>query len=183
MKLLKSIIAASVLAISLSLAPHANAASTPLTDGIWESFFWSNLGPIDSNAEGYQITVPVGFIGLLRVVDGFLIGDQFDVFQNPGGFFSFSTSAFSGTDGAPSGASDGDSAWSNLNLSKGSKEFGVGIWEIDISTNRLALGSNSGEAFIRLDLAAVPEPATNLLLGIGLVLMALGGRMALARRS
>lgn len=182
MKLFKSIIAASILALCLSVAPPANALPTPLTDGIWFTFSWVNIGPIDNNAEGYDFTVPVGFTGLLRVVDCCNVGDQFDVFQNPGGL-AFSTSAFSGTDGAPSGASTGDSAWSNAFLSKGSKVFGVGSWEIDISTNRLASGFNSGSAFIRLDLASVPEPTTNLLLGIGLVLMALGGRTVLARRS
>ena len=158
-----------VLAIfGLMLAGAANAAVIPLVDGTWHTFFWTTVGPIDDNADGYQATVPVGFTGLLRVVDCCLIGDEFQVFQNPGGL-AFNTSAFGGVDGAGTTGFDGDSAWLVAELSKGSKIFGDGSWEIDISVSRLALGAPSGAGFIRLDLLPIPEPATYAFVGAGLL--------------
>lgn len=156
----------------LMLTGAANAAVIPLTDGVWQMFSWDGLGPIYDNLDGYQITVPVGWAGRLRVVDCCRLGDEFSVWQTPGGL-AFNTSPFGGTDGGISTGHDPDSAWLDAGLSKGSKVFGNGDWQIDIEVTRLAAGFTSGGGWVRLDLSEVLEPATMALFGSGLLALGL----------
>lgn len=155
---------------ALMLACGLQAAPVTLTNGVWDSFQWAGLG--FTSDVSFEADVPVGSIGLLRVVDSFNIGDQFQVFGSPGGLL-FSTSAFNPVnDGVDSFQDSGNGSWADPRLSKGSVLLGSGVTGIDIEVTHQAVGFDNGRAFIRLDLQSVPEPGTHGLIALGGLLLA-----------
>lgn len=160
-----------VLAITLFTMALAPASAAPIALGVWETFTWDGLGPIDDPGEGFQILLTE--TALLRVVDCCVIGDQFEVFTQVDGSLGI-TSAIGAGDGVQSGAFDGDSAWAHPLLSKGAWILAPGWYDIDINVVRLTPGFNEGAGFIRLDPYVVPEPGTITLFGLGALLLLVG---------
>lgn len=154
--------------VGIILLDVSGAAAIPLAPGSWQTFNWDGRGPIGSPADGYQTSEAVP--ELLRVVDCCIIGDRFRVFVNT--VLAFDTSAIlPADDGVQSGLFDGDSAWADARLSKGSVVLGAGPNQIDIEVIGLATGYTSGGAFIRIDESQptpTPEPSTLLLVGSGI---------------
>ena len=153
-------------ALSAALTVGSLSAAT-LPIGSWDTFsFGSAPSPITFPTDGYQLSLPSS--GLLRVVDCCVIGDRFDVYIDS--VFAFSTTAVApGDDGVDAGLFDGDSAWADSRVSKGSILLGPGSYQIDINVVSNAVGFSSGGGFIRADVSDVPEPASVALCGAGLV--------------
>lgn len=107
-------------------------------------------------------------------MDCCVIGDQFAIYINSA--HAFDTSPIVNNDGVQSGAFNGDTAWANADLSKGSILLGAGVYQIDEWVIRNALGFTGGGAFIRAD-TVVPEPGT-----FGLLSLALGGLVTMLVR-
>jgi len=155
-------LAFTLLLAAMLLAGALSAGPLPL--GSWETF---SFGVATSQAvPSWDLTVTSS--ALLRVVDCCVIGDQFAIYIDSA--HAFDTSPIVGNDGVQSGAFDGDTAWANPHLSKGSILLGPGVYQIDEWVIRNALGNTSGGAFIRADATTVPEPGT-----FGLLSLALGG--------
>jgi len=153
--------------IALGLAMPASAAPIVIqADGTQHDFFFGAPGPITDPADGYQITVTEGHIKIF-VADGFIIGDRFRItFDDGVSPFTVDTSAINPIDdGVDSGATNIDAALADARLSQVVVNLGVGAWDIDIELLQNAAGTGGGGAFLR---AAVPEPATLALLGLGL---------------
>ncbi len=152
--------------LGVASVPTATAAPVVLPQGSWQTFEWEGLGPIDNPADGYSLTVG-GVPVLVRVVDCCFSGDAFDVFVNS--VLVLSTPSVPG--GIATGATDGDAAWADPRLSRGSFILGAGSYTITINVRELAPGFTEGAGFIRADLVPadpVPEPTTMILLGTGL---------------
>ncbi|HRF12892.1 MAG TPA: PEP-CTERM sorting domain-containing protein [Candidatus Accumulibacter phosphatis] len=151
-----------VVAALATAAPLASATVLPL--GSWQTF---SFGTAPSFIDTYTIDVAPGSHVKVKIVDGFVIGDEFS-YSVDGGALQFTSDA-DANDGIQSNAFDGDAAWADARLSKALILLLPGSHTIDIAITENALGTSGGGAFIRADL---PEPAT---LGmIGLVLAGLG---------
>ena len=152
----------------------SGASAVPLTvDGGWNTFYWDNLGL----AGTYELDVASG--AELRVVDGYLYGDQFEIFID--GISAFSTSdVATNLDGVQSNATTGDAAWADAGLSHGSIFLGTGSYTIEIYTISLASNSSGGAAFISAvtTTASVPEASTLMLLAMGLLGLGFARRKA-----
>jgi hypothetical protein len=161
------------LAFTLFLATMLLAgvlSAGPLPMGSWQDF---SFGVATSQAApSYDLTVASS--ALLRVVDCCVIGDQFAIYIDSA--LAFDTSPIVSNDGVQSGEFDGDTAWANADLSKGSILLGAGVYHIDEWVIRNAAGSGGGGAYIRAD-EVVPEPGT-----FSLMSLALGGLVTMLVR-
>ncbi|HPT28301.1 MAG TPA: PEP-CTERM sorting domain-containing protein, partial [Bryobacteraceae bacterium] len=70
-------------------------------------------------------------------------------------------------------AYDGDAAWADGRLSWLALAGPAGSNALTIDLTRNALGTDGGGAFVRVDSAAIPEPATFVLLGSAFTVLAL----------
>jgi len=155
----------------LSLGTFAAHAAV-LPYATWLDFSFSGVGDTVSPSEGFTLTAAGPT--LLRVTDGFLIGDVFRVSIDDGsGAVTFDTSAVLAGDSGEQAGGDPETVWADARVSKGSILLGAGIWEIDIEV--LASPFGGGGAFIRAD-RAVPEPMTLALTGLGLAALGFARR-------
>jgi hypothetical protein len=155
-----------VLAVCALITTPA-AASTITVNSGWNAFNFGDVGSVNyfdyTWGSGTQI----------RIVDGYVIGDEFSVSINLGA--GVATSASATWDGIQSGASDGDAAWADGRLSRLQLGGPAGFTTIDVTHTRNALGFQGGTGFIRVD--SVPEPTSSL----GLLLLG-GGLLGWLRR-
>ena len=146
------------------------ALPVPLTvGGSPELFqFTGGTGWIDSPVDGYRLTTSSTV--RIDLTDRLMIGDRYALYVN--GAYAFTTSAISySLDGLQTGANTFSEAWNNPYLSKGSYLLGPGTYDLDIRAVRVAAGVTYGSGFIRA--VSIPEPATLLLLGVGILGMGL----------
>ena len=130
----------------MAFSAPAFAAPIVLTPGTSDSFSWSGgIGPINSPADGYQITVGGGG-AIIDVVDCCIIGDRFEItFDDGTSPFTIPTSAIqAGDDGVSSGAFTIEQALADSRLSKAAVSLSTGTWDIDIEVVDLASGSTRG---------------------------------------
>ncbi len=129
----------------------AAGAGNPATSGC------QNLA---NSAEGNPFTFTAATDVLFKITDAFIPGDTFNVFD----FGNLIISTVAGL-GGPTTA-DPDIAYASSTYGHGSAVLGAGNHEITVFTN--ATPGGSGGAYLRVDTAAVPEPATLALMGLGL---------------
>jgi hypothetical protein len=141
---------------------------TDLTLNLWQTF---DFGVAPSKATpSYVFTLTSA--GDLRVVDGYAIGDEFEIVVNGTHYFTSTQDRL--YDGTDSGTSDGDTAWADGRLSWLYLSLGPGDYTADEYVTRNAAGTTFGDAFIRADqppvpAPSVPEPATMILVGSGVI--------------
>lgn len=170
----RALVAVALFSASVVARP---AAAQPVLDGGWSQFLWfTTTSGIESPFDAFSLTSANPFI--VRVVDCCVIGDQFQLSWTGSAVGSMSTGAFVG-DGDQSDQFDGDDAWADARLSKGSVLLGAGTYDFTLQVSRYATGTTNGSGFIDAATAvsAVPEPSTVALVAGGLV-----GLAGVARR-
>ena len=155
-----------LLAAALSVgvaAPAPAAAQAPLALGTWQSFSWFDAAaPAVEPADGFTFTLLTP--GLLRVVDGGVVGEVFDaavVDLLLGTTMTFTTTAPDAAGAAPDlEAADGDAAWAAPAFSRGQLTLGAGSYRLALGVRATAPGYEFGDGFVRVDaLDAAPTPA------------------------
>jgi YVTN family beta-propeller protein len=177
-KLLSS---AGLLALALTLP----ASASTISPGIWQEFSFTD---VDTNATGCDPADPAGgfctpssgtpttFLGaaswtflapaqgaILTVTDAFTAGDRFEIFD-----FEDSLGLTSMPEGETDCGDDPVPCLSTPGISHGSFFLSEGIHSLNIVTR---LSTGGGSAYLEID--AVPEPGTWLMMGAGLIALAL----------
>lgn len=158
------------LTVGFLLISVSQAWAIPLTvGGSPELFqFTGGTGWIDTPSDGYQLTTDSSV--RINLTDRLLVGDQYQLYVNT--VLMMTTSAINSTlDGYQTGATTFSEAWSTSSLSKGSLHLGPGTYQLDIKVIRVAQGVDFGSGYIRA--RSVPEPASLLMLGMGILVIGL----------
>lgn len=159
-------IKALAVAAALVSAGSARAATINLVaDSGWSRFAYGDVG----TTVGRSFSFSLAANAILTIVDGFLAGDQFEVFANT---LSLGTTSAPVTPSANTGM-DFDAALADGDHSWGSFLLGPGDYVISMDVLARSGGSSGNHlGAIRLDMAAVPVPAGGALLLSGLGLAA-----------
>ena len=174
---------------SLALIGSAHAVSLA-ANGAWAGFTVDgnlppySLGWSDDNAAplSFEFAIAPGFQGTLTVVDLVFSGDRFSVTHN-GQLLGLTSVAVDGYDPVNPGVLDASTALAQPAFSRGVYMLGAGSHSItgalstSLTVDGQALDATLGA--VRLEVSAVPEPATLVTLLAGLSLLSL----VLRRRS
>ncbi|HET6564752.1 MAG TPA: hypothetical protein VFG52_05015, partial [Xanthomonadales bacterium] len=124
--------------------PPAGTSTTALVlDGGWQSFSWGAGEPVDASPE-----FTLSGAACISVVDAFLPGDQFSVFDGATNIGSTFAPVLT-TDDYPGSTGDPAVAFTDDNYSRGSFEVGAGDHQFRVSVINNPF--NNGSAFIRAD--------------------------------
>lgn len=173
---------------TLALIGSAHAAALA-TDGTWAGFAVDgnlppySLGWTDDNAVplSFEFAIAPGFQGTLTVVDLVFSGDRFSVTDN-GNLLGLTSLAVDGYDPVNPGGFDANTALAQPAFSRGVFTLGAGSHRITgtLSTSLMVDGQalDATLGAVRLEVSAVPEPATlaTLLAGLSLLTVALRRR-------
>jgi hypothetical protein len=155
----KRLFASAVLIICFGFGMTQTHA-TPITVGSgWFVFVFGEVGSPFSNE---PFTFSLASAGSLKVTDAYLSGDQFEILDNA---VSLGDTSVPTTTGDQIFA-DFDMAFTDLRWS--SREFSLGPGSHTITGITKASPFGSGDAALRVDLKQIPEPASMLLISIGL---------------
>ena len=138
-------------------------------DSGWNDFSWYGA-PGVFNFEGpFTFTIAAGQQALLKVTDGYIDGDQFDVYNYASLLFETSVPANNGD----YIGGDFDAAYVDPEFSHGAILLGAGAYSITMETIAIATGYPDGGAGIELNSVSVPEPSAFIALaglsGMGLL--------------
>ena len=175
------ITAATVTAMTLGSVGPTHATTVNVTDGSWWSFDVDDFAAQSGGTEWIdaQSNLPRGYLNdgsaltlhftttsakLLKVVDGGLSGDQFQVFDNGVGL-GLTTAATAGA--SVSGVNQFDTAYNDPRFSKGLFVLAAGTHNITGLLNSTTQSFNATVG--ALQVAEVPVPAAVWLLGSGIV--------------
>lgn len=168
--MLKHSMKALVVAAALALTGAAQAGTVNYTvDSGWNRFAAGAVG----TQVGRQFAFNLTQNAVMTIVDGFLAGDQFEVFSNG---TSLGATSLPGTGGTNTGmnfdvaAANGINSVGRFILGPGSYLISLNVLSRSGTDTRLHLGA------IRVDLAPVPGPAA------GVLLLTALGALALRRR-
>ncbi|CAD5372546.1 PEP-CTERM sorting domain-containing protein [Rubrivivax sp. A210] len=168
--------------LSLAGLTSAQAAVVNLAaNGNWNDFLVGELlavdgglGWIDNSGEAlsFSFTVAAGTVGRLTVVDAGFAGDVFSVVAKGVGLGNTSAVAVQGYAAAPDAGTDFDLALTTPAFSRGIYAFQAGTYSVSGLLVQSVLDDfgplNSTVGALKLEVSAVPEPATVTLLLAGL---------------
>lgn len=160
-----SIKALAVAAALVSAGPARAATISLVADSGWSRFAFGDVGTTVGRSYSFSLAANA----LLTIVDGFLAGDQFEVFANT---LSLGTTSAPVTPSANTGMNF-DAALADGDHSSGAFLLGPGDYLISMDVLARSPGVTGNHlGAIRLDMAAVPVPAGGALLLSGLGLAA-----------
>lgn len=171
----------------LALSASSLFAGAIATNGSWEEFKFGTVGSFGSTCSGAcgattdpiadnSVDAPWTFSGaaVLQVVDLYLEGDQFEVFDNS---IALGDTSVPSNAGGNDCANDIGCAVSDANYSYGEWSLGAGSHSITIEAIQDAAGFSDGAAALSVGGGTpTPEPGTVALLFAGLGVLGLGRR-------
>lgn len=158
-------VAAATVTAAADPAPVSAATINLVADSGWIRFGFGDVGTTVPRSFGFTLAANA----VLTIVDGFVAGDQFEVFSNTVSLGNTSNPV------TPSKATgmNFDAALAGGNHSFGTYILGAGTYLISMNVIGRSPGSGNHLGAIRLDMAAVPVPAGGVLLLSGLGVAAL----------
>lgn len=159
----------SLLALSVLATMCLPALAAPIAENT--GWVYDNLSVANAPTDGspYVFSLSEGQTASFKVTDQYVVGDTFQLFS--AGTLVATSIAYAGAANTVVGDGRGEIGWLSTTYEKIDYVFsGVGIYTFNIVGD--GFGGLPAGLFVRLDIteaAAVPEPASFALLGIGLL--------------